>query len=458
MAWTEVMETERIQLGSYSFDPVTLLLHRNGDRVTLPRKAMELLAVLAADVNALVPRERIFDALWPDGFVHEGNLTQTIYLLRKSLAADSAVSIENVPGRGYRLHVGKNGRHPRQRHGWSIGVLRFSAVSMAVLLCAGSWVGLRLAGTHAPPLTVRDDFVVAMYHFDRFVDLRLARTYFERTTRRAPNVPEGYAGAALIDAIKGYDSPGRAQYCARGRSGVARANALGSSALARTAEAMLYVTCERSLQRARRELDAALAMDPSNPTALAFRARVALWENRAGEAISFASEAAANDPTSPEAVLVLGIADYYAGDLRSSARTFERLLELMPNRPVGLDYLERSYEGLGDFSKAEEILHQAEREPANVRWVWAARARLLARRGERRESLAVLRARASESDPESLAAAYAAAGDRKAAIRNLKIAESRHSLNTQIAWLGDFRFASLRREFSGLSPAFVTWR
>jgi Flp pilus assembly protein TadD len=278
------------------------------------------------------------------------------------------------------------------------------------------------------------------------------------TTRDAPADPEGYAGVALIDAMDGFDSPYRQRYCAEGGRALARANALGSSTLTHVSSAMLYVTCSRSLTPARRELDAALATDPSDPTALALRARVSVWQDRPREAISFARTGAANDPTSPEALLALGVAYYYAGDLAGASSAFRRLLELMPDRPVALNFLERSYEGLGDFASANEILREAGSDRKNADWVNVARARLLALEGYRPLAVALLRRWAAGSDAESLAAGYAAVGDQQTAIRFLKVFAARHSLAAQIDWLGDSRFAALRREFPELRSTFVTWR
>jgi Flp pilus assembly protein TadD len=412
--------------------------------------------VLVAELNSLVPREQIFASVWPEGFVHEGNLTQTIYVLRKSLAADPAVAIENVPRRGYRLRVRQTERTPEVRRR-GLTAIATGVLALAVLVSTGSWTDFRLSSARALPLKAREDIKLAMYHFDRFVNLKFARARFEMTTRDAPAVPDGYAGMALVDAIDGFDSPKRRRYCLEGRSALARANALGASTLNHVSGAMLFVTCDRSLPRARRELDTALAMDPSDPTALTLRARVALWEGRPWEAISFASKAAANDPTSPEAVLALGIAYYYNGDLINASATFRRLLELMPGRPAALDFLERSYEGLGDLANANAILHDAEGDPKNADWVNVARARLLALKGYHQPAVAMLRRWALRSDPESLAAGYAAVGDTETAIRSLEISASRHSLSAQVSWLADFRFASLRREFPQLTRTFVTW-
>ncbi|MBV8373219.1 MAG: winged helix-turn-helix domain-containing protein [Candidatus Eremiobacteraeota bacterium] len=444
-----------LPIGSYSFDPENRLLRRQGKTISLPRKAAELLAVLLADGDALVPRERIFERVWPEGFVHESNLTQTTYLLRKALAADPAVRIENVPRRGYRLRV-LNDRADDGRR-WHVRAIALAWLSMAAIACIGAWIA---PGSNTQPLSpnARQDVRLAMYHFDRFANLKLARSHFMRTTQEAPSAPDGYAGLALVDAIEGYDSPQRARRCLQGYQAVTHADALGPSTLGHVARAMLYVTCERSLVSAKRELDAALAMNHSDPLALAMRSRVAFWENDPRAAVAFASNAISNDPTSSEALLALGIAYYYDGSFRDAVVTFKRLLELMPGRTAALEFLAYSYEAIGDFTRADAVVRTAQRDPDNASWAWAAQARLLARRGHPHEALALLRTARYTSDPDALSAAYAALGDDVAAIKYLGIAASRHSLNTQVSWLSDVRFATLRRQFPNLTPTFVAWR
>lgn len=447
-----------IQLGSYTFDPDARSLNRDGDEILLSRKMRDLLALLSVNANSLVPRDRILAEVWPEGFVHDGNLTQTIYLLRKALAADPSVTIENVPRRGYRLRVAGTQQPGTPRRRLKRYVLATAALMSIALVSIGGWTSLRATGARQLPPNAREDMNLATYHFDRFVDLALARSHFERTTREAPSMPEGYAGLALVDAIDGYDSPERGRYCAEGRGAVARANALGISALGHIAGGMLYVTCDRSLPQARRELDEALRTTPSDPMALTLRSRIALWQNQPRDAISFATKAVASDSTSPEALLILGVASYYDGDFHNAVEVFRQLLELMPNRPAALDFLARSYEGFGDFADAAKTLRIAQNVPTNGDWVWPERARLLALTGHRLDAMATLRARARSSDPLSLAAAYAATGDDRAAIGKLRIAALQHSLGTQLAWLSDLRFASLRRKHPELDATLVTWR
>src|ERR1700681_1323782 len=99
------MAEPALRLGTFRFDPSALTLERAGNTVRASRKTMELLAVLARTQGVVVPKEALRDALWPEGFIEDGNLTQQIYLLRHALAADPRVRIETAPRRGYRLIV-----------------------------------------------------------------------------------------------------------------------------------------------------------------------------------------------------------------------------------------------------------------------------------------------------------------------------------------------------------------
>jgi tetratricopeptide (TPR) repeat protein len=221
---------------------------------------------------------------------------------------------------------------------------------------------------------------------------------------------------------------------------------------------MLHVTCDHSLRDAQQDLDAALAMNQSDAVALTLRSRVAFWDGRPHQAVGFAARAAASDPTSPEAVLALGLAYYFDRDFRDAGDTFERLLELMPGQPAALNFLELTDEGLGDYAAAARTVRLAQLDPRNARWVWAARARILAASGHSAEALAMLQRWSSTLDPEEIATASAAAGSDQRAIDALRVATLQNSLNAQVAWLNDFHFAALRRKFPSLTSAFVTWR
>src|SRR5947209_3390602 len=91
------------RFGRFRFELPARELFLDGAPVALQRRTGELLELLVERAPALVPRDEIFARLWPAGFVEDGNLFQHVYTLRRALAADPAVRVETVRGRGYRL-------------------------------------------------------------------------------------------------------------------------------------------------------------------------------------------------------------------------------------------------------------------------------------------------------------------------------------------------------------------
>lgn len=96
---------DTVTFAGFSFDRATRILTRDGVRLALAPKAARALALLLAEPGALVSCDALRAALWPDGFVEDGNLTQTIYLVRKTLdpRRSGFTFVENVPRRGYRF-------------------------------------------------------------------------------------------------------------------------------------------------------------------------------------------------------------------------------------------------------------------------------------------------------------------------------------------------------------------
>jgi serine/threonine-protein kinase len=82
-----------------------LLLQRDGAPVGLTTKAYETLTYLVEHCGAVLEKERIMRAVWPDTAVEENNLTQNISLLRRVLGEGRGEHrfIATVPGRGYQF-------------------------------------------------------------------------------------------------------------------------------------------------------------------------------------------------------------------------------------------------------------------------------------------------------------------------------------------------------------------
>jgi DNA-binding winged helix-turn-helix (wHTH) protein len=91
--------------GEFTLDPVAKVLFRNGQPVTLTRKAAETLLVLVEHPGQVLTKEEIRAAVWADRVVDDANLAQNIAVVRKALGVEkgSPAYIETFPGRGYRL-------------------------------------------------------------------------------------------------------------------------------------------------------------------------------------------------------------------------------------------------------------------------------------------------------------------------------------------------------------------
>lgn len=118
----------------FRLDSRRLMLYRGGTEVDLAPKVVETLLALIESAGRIVSKEELFERLWKDSFVDESNLTQNIYLLRKTLgnAPDGRPLIETFRRRGYRFNgavagldngsaakvgAGKSRDHdPRSRH------------------------------------------------------------------------------------------------------------------------------------------------------------------------------------------------------------------------------------------------------------------------------------------------------------------------------------------------------
>lgn len=73
----------------------------------MPLKALKTLLTLIEHGGEVVSKQVLIEAVWPDSYVEEGNLTQNIFLLRRQLGKtpEGQDYIETVPRRGYRLTV-----------------------------------------------------------------------------------------------------------------------------------------------------------------------------------------------------------------------------------------------------------------------------------------------------------------------------------------------------------------
>ncbi|WP_113636904.1 response regulator transcription factor [Nubsella zeaxanthinifaciens] len=99
-------EPKQFEIGNYTFDYTTQLIHFNGSQQKLSTKEAELLRLLCLKKNSVLTREEALISIWHDDNYFNGR-SMDVFLskLRKYLKEDAKVEIINVHGKGYKLVV-----------------------------------------------------------------------------------------------------------------------------------------------------------------------------------------------------------------------------------------------------------------------------------------------------------------------------------------------------------------
>ncbi|MGH9556026.1 MAG: winged helix-turn-helix domain-containing protein [Terriglobales bacterium] len=152
------------EFGPFRLEPSEHKLRAGEAVLPLTPRACDLLLQLLRHRGHLLLKQDLMERVWPESFVEEGNLTQTIYVLRRTLASvDPATEyIETVPRKGYRFRaevcqVMEAGREEvpaapvvaQPMVAATTNARRWQAGAVAVLLVAGGIVlGLRAVEAH----------------------------------------------------------------------------------------------------------------------------------------------------------------------------------------------------------------------------------------------------------------------------------------------------------------------
>jgi len=155
------------EFDEFSLDAQNRVLRRGGTAVPLTPKAFDVLLLLIQNAGRIVTKDELMKAVWPDSFVEESNLTQTIFMVRKALdeTADRRY-ILTVQGQGYRFLVpvteadGSGPEiearvavpdeisvretqldlHARGARHWRAAVIASAAVALVVIVASTIWI------------------------------------------------------------------------------------------------------------------------------------------------------------------------------------------------------------------------------------------------------------------------------------------------------------------------------
>jgi DNA-binding response OmpR family regulator len=99
-------EDKTISIGNYQFDTENYVLTHANFQKMLTKKEALVLKTLAKSINTVVPRENILTAVWgQDDYFAGRSMDVFITKLRKYLAEDSRIAIQNVHGIGFKLEI-----------------------------------------------------------------------------------------------------------------------------------------------------------------------------------------------------------------------------------------------------------------------------------------------------------------------------------------------------------------
>ncbi len=110
------------EFGPFVMDCAQGLLHCDGEPIHIPPKTFDLLSYFVANSGQVLDKKTLMDAVWPDTFVEDANLSIHISTLRKVFEKDESGSakIETFPKLGYRLTANISEKAIETNGAWGI--------------------------------------------------------------------------------------------------------------------------------------------------------------------------------------------------------------------------------------------------------------------------------------------------------------------------------------------------
>ena len=374
------------EFGPFRLDATAGKLIRGRNELHLTAKGYATLLFLVERAGSLVRKEELLDQVWPEGFVEPANLTQTIYVLRKTLDDSDARLIETVPGRGYLFAAPVSDAFESQpTHGAATASGR-PASPLARLMwpaLAGVLALVMLTLHSSAPSAGRPaavnveahrDYVLGRYYWSHrtYPGVVLSLRYFKAALQADPFYAQAYSGIADSYAIMGYYSPAasaqRVRVLRLARGAALRAieldpnlaeahaslgftdNLIGTDDRETSHEFQRAIALDPGYATAREwyswylfyhhdqhgaltQMEQARDLDPLSPIINFALANQLFFARRYEEASEQWHQAITIDPTTEIAFYGAGLADEQLGDDQLAAREFREALALSPSDP-----------------------------------------------------------------------------------------------------------------------------
>jgi len=449
-------ETNQLpEFGEFRIDVANRELTRSGQPVPLTPKAFDTLLLLAQNRGRLVTKDELMRALWPDTFVAESNLTQTIFMLRKALGESASEQrfIVTVPGRGYRFVTDASASAaataeppaaPRiaERPPWrarlvALGLLIVLAIPVSI------WSWRRLHASTSPAATLRQHTpnprALKLYEDGRLfwnkrtpAGFNEGLRYFQQAVQVDPGFARGYAGIADSYALMaGYDLEPQDEYMPKARAAALKALELDPNlAEAHTSLAVVLQNYDWDWAAAEREYRRAVELDPNYATAHHWFAECLAFQGKGDEAIAEIDRARQLDPASLIIRTDRAVFLYFQHRYDEAIAELNAVLALEPYFPRAF-MVEYAYLQAGKYQEVRSNIDRWRRID-NQPWAEAMLANLAAKEGHDDQALKHLEKvedwyQYSQSDPLPMVPAYISLGAKDKALHYLEIAVQKHA-------------------------------
>ncbi len=320
----EIYRPLTYEFGGFRLDARSLRLFRrdSGEPVALTPRAVLLLVTLVCSKGRLLTKEELLDRVWAGSVVEEGNLSQTIFVLRKALGEGkkNPKYILTVPGRGYQF-IGEVAEAGNAR---SLDINKFERFSASPKVSTAAY----------------ESYVQARSFWNKRTEagLKQAVTHFEEALRQDPSFAFAYSGLADSHRmLADYYSAALPEPQTHDLPDTERVNA--ELSVAHTTLGYARAFHDWDWAGAESEFLKAIELDPSSATAHQWYADLLNVIGRFSEARKHFSKAISLSPGS--AIAATGLAGYFytQRDSRSLISQAKRIIEIDPEFGYGHFYL-----------------------------------------------------------------------------------------------------------------------
>jgi DNA-binding winged helix-turn-helix (wHTH) protein/tetratricopeptide (TPR) repeat protein len=430
----------------YQLDATHRVISRGATLLSISPKVVDTLVVLVEHAGAVVDKDTLMRAIWPDTTVVESSLTRNISVLRKALAGGGSgeAIIQTVSKRGYRFlppveilddvdGVDVSSPEPLMApggnaadaspHVWRTWML----VGMAI---AAGMVGLWLVWPDPAPvrssvLTEADrEYLLGRQAWNKVEPGQVERALrrFERAAALDPNDALAHAGIADSHLLMiQLAVTNRARSLDEARAAAERAIALDPDlALPHASLGYIAAMSGLDLRSARREFERAVALGPS--VTLPGHGDYLTWLGDLNGARAYYAHALQSDPVSANIATRLARLEYFAGRFDHAIALLHDVLDREPSFSLARYYLALSY---AFQDRIEPALRELARAQLNTNLLATDEAWIQARGGDAEPARALIDARfpdvmAGTRKWTELLIPALAVGDRDLAMRALE--------------------------------------